>query len=369
MDDESDVLYFDLITSNFISTNGNLPPAEYNQSRTLPYLKYPSEYYGAITQFTINNTSVPVLTPEIQPYQSDINLTIYTVSMGYNNVYFTTEVIYSPQNLLAPIPESPNSYQDGLPFYLGGYYNIYNFEFFNAMVNTAFETCWNTLKSAIGTLPNVDPPVIKYNPTTQLFSIVVDENVFVDNGSAYVNIYMNGPLYHLYSFFPSQSTTVLGITAEKFYINNNTGVLDTTTNLRNIQQELQSINLWSPVSSIVITSQFLPVEKVLIAKPQLYYNGTPIYPGNFVNSLSQPILIEYSVSDNIYTKTINYLPTAQYQFFNLLDSQPLYNMDFKFYYRGKSGLLYPLFLNSGSSCSVKLGFFKKDKFSHLKSIK
>jgi hypothetical protein len=370
MEDEPDVLYFDLISTNFISTTGRIPYAEYNQSRTIPYLKNPSKYYGAVTQFTINNTSVPVLNPEIQINQPDINLTIYTVSLQYNNVSFTVPVIYTPQNLLAPIPLPPTSYADGLPFYLNGYYSIYNYEFFNAMVNTAFSSAWNSLKTVFGSLPNVDAPIISYNPITQLFSIIVDNDVFTDNGSApYVSIYMNGPLFHLYSFLPSQSTLLEGITAEKLYITNNTGILDSTTNLRNVSQELPSINLWSPADSIVITSAFLPVQNVLIATPQLYFNNQSFIISQITNSLTQPILIEYSVSDNIYTKTINYLPTAQLQFFDLLDSQPLYNIDFKFYYRTKSGTLYPLYLNSGASCSVKLGFFKKDKFSHLKSIK
>jgi hypothetical protein len=370
MSDEADVLYFDLVSTNFINTSYNNSPASYNQSRTIPYLTDPSLYYGAITQFTINNTSVPLFVPEIAINQSNVNLTVYTVSLAYGGFTVTEPIYFVQQDLLVPVPLPPSSYTDGAPFYNEGYYNIYNYNFFNSMVNTALSTAYANLQLLVPALPAVSSPTITYNATTQLFSINVPNNVFVDLGSApFVEIYFNSALYFLYSFLPSQTTSLNNLAVEKLFIDANTGILDTTTNLRSVIQELPSINLWSPVSSIVITSSFLPVQKVLIATPQLYYNGTEYLVGNNNNSLTQPILIEYSVPDNIYSKTINYIPNAQYQFFDLNDAQPLYILDFKFWYRGKSSVLFPIFLNSGASCAVKIGFFKKDKFSHLKSIK
>ena len=370
MSEEADVLYFDLVSTNFINTSYNNSPASYNQSRTIPYLTNPSLYYGAITQFTINNTSVPVFIPEIEPDQSNVNLTVYTISLSYGGFTVTQPIIFVQQDLLISVPLPPSSYTDGAPFYADGYYNIYNYNFFNAMVNTAFSTAYASLQLLVPTLPSVSTPIITYDATTQLISISVSNNVFVDLGSSpFVQIYMNSALYYLYSFLPSQSTSLNSVSVEKLYLTKNTGVFDSTTGLRTIPQELPSINLWSPISSIVITSNFLPVQKVLIATPQLYFNGAEYIVGNTNNSLTQPILIEYSVPDNIYTKTINYIPNAQYQFFDLNDAQQLYTLDFKFWYRGKSSILFPIYLNSGASCSVKLGFFKKDKFAHLKSIK
>ena len=372
MTDESDVLYFDLVSTNFINQTSTNSPAQYNQSRTIPYIRDPSKWYGAVTQFTINNTSVPVLVPEIQPNQNNVNLTVYTVSLSYGGFTFTEPIIFEQQDLLINVPLPPTSYQDGQPFYDDGYYNIYNYSIFTDMVNTAYSKCWTSLRSAVITLPPCDPPIITYDASTQLFNFIVENDVFVNlNSAPYVNIYMNSALFFLYSFFPSQTTLLNGFSVEKLYFTASIGVVDQTgglTGTRIIPQELTSLSLWSPVSSIVITSNFLPVQKSIVANPQIYFDGQP-YIINNNNSLTQPILIEYAVENNIYNKTINYLPTAQFQFFDLLDNQELYTMDFKFWYRGKSSILYPLYLNSGASCSVKLGFFKKDKFSFLKSIK
>ena len=367
MNEESDVVYFDLISSNFYSTS-QIPYAEYNQSRTIPYLKNPSEYYGAIVNFSLDNTSIPVFVAEILGDQSNKDLTIYTVSLTYQGSSVTQPVIFSPQNLLAPVPNAPNTYPDGQAYYGGGYYSIYSYEYFTSLVNTALASAYASLRILQPSLPVNSSPIISYNSATQLFTVTVIDALYNPSLGASISIYLNPPLLHLYSFLPSSSVILGGVTEELLIINNYIGVLDTTSGKRAITQELSSIQFWSPASCITITTDFLPVNRVIIATPQIFANNNVLrIPDN--NSLTQPILLEYSVPDAIYTKTINYNPTAQYQFFDMMSDTPLYNIDFKFWYRGKSGLLFPIYLNSGSSVSLKLGFFKKDKFSMLKSIK
>jgi hypothetical protein len=367
MNEESDVVYFDLISTNFYSTS-QIPYAEYNQSRTIPYLKNPSEYYGAIVNFSLDNTSIPVFVAEIQGNQANKDLTIYTVSLTYQGSSVTEPIIFSPQNLLATTPNAPNTYPDGQAYYGGGYYNIYSYEYFTSLVNTALAGAYVSLRGLQPSLPVNSPPVVSFNPTTQLFTVTVLDSLYNSSLGPAISIFFNPPLLHIYSFLPSSSTFLSNLTQEILIINNYIGVLDSTSGKRAITQELSSIQFWSPASCITITTDFLPVNRVIIATPQIFSNNRVLnIPDN--NSLTQPILLEYSVPDAIYTKTINYNPTAQYQFFDMMSDTPLYNIDFKFWYRGKSGLLFPIYLNSGSSVSLKLGFFKKDKFSMLKSIK
>jgi hypothetical protein len=366
MGDEADIIYFDLISTNFYSTS-QIPYAEYNQSRTIPYLKNPDDYYGAVVNFTLDNSSIPLLVAEIQGNQPNINLTIYSVTLAYGGSQVTQPVIFSPQNLLADVPLSPNSFPDGQAYYGGGYYNIYSYEYFTSLVNTALAGAYVSLRALQPSLPLNLPPVITYNSNTSLFSINVNDALYNTSLGSAISIYMNPPLLHLYSFLPSFSTRLGGsATEELLIINNYIGVLD--TGIRTITQELQSIQFWTPASCITITSDFLPVNRVIIANPQLSVNNKPLILSNN-NSLTQLILLEYSVPDAIYSKAISYNPTAQFQFFDMASDTALYNIDFKFWYRGKSGILFPLYLNSGSTVSVKLGFFKKDKFSMLKSIK
>jgi hypothetical protein len=131
-------------------------------------------------------------------------------------------------------------------------------------------------------------------------------------------------------------------------------------------QERNSTNLWPQISSIVITSQSIPVVRSQTFSPALYYAGSLVRAEN--NSLTQSILLEYSVDDTNYTKNIVYNPSAQYKLFSLNSDVPLYNLDLKFFYRTTTGILQPISLTSGASLSVKLGFFKKSRFSTLKQL-
>ena len=96
MDDQPDVIYFDTISCNLASTAGLPPQATYNQARTIPYLKNPEEYYGAIISFYINDTSIPVISPDIVPYQPDPNLTVYTVTLEASGNVVTQNIIFEP---------------------------------------------------------------------------------------------------------------------------------------------------------------------------------------------------------------------------------------------------------------------------------
>jgi len=366
LEESPDVFYVDVLVNNINSNYSTTStPAEYNETRTIPWLYNPDRYYGAIVQFNIQNTNVPVIDIPIVPNQGNINLTIYDIVLEYNGTEIYQPVIYSPQNKTAGLPLPPNQYPDGYQESDTGYYEVYSYNYFCSLVNTAFESAYNQLQIAFPTLPDNQQPIIKYNSTTQLFYITCDNTLYnQDVATPPINIYFNGALLHLFSFLPS-STVYLGNQAyEQLLINNTTSVIN--SNILTFTQELQSINLWSQVTSLVITTQTIPIIRSQTFSPALYYSGI-LEPSNN-NSQTQSILLEYSVEDSIYTKNIVYNPTAQYKLFELDGQSPLYNLDLKFYYRSTFGNMNPIYLNSGSALSVKLGFFKKSKFSNLKNL-
>jgi hypothetical protein len=363
LEESPDVFYVDVLVSNVNSNYTTAPTyAEYNETRTIPYLYNPYQYYGAVVQFNIQNTNTPVLDVVIVPNQNNTNLTIYSLVLEYNGIQKAENVIYSPQNLTVPIPLPPSSFPDGFQYNNNGYYSIYSYSFFCSLVNTALENAYNQLVVSFPTLPANGQPILKYDPVTQLFNITCSTSLY--NGVNPINIYFNGALYHLYSFFPSSSILLNGLAYELLLINPTTSIISGNDSI--LTQELQSINLWSEVSSIVITTQTIPIIRSQTFSPALFYGGT-IEPSKN-NSQTQSILLEYSVDDSIYTKNIVYNPSAQYKIFELTTETPLYNLDFKFYYRSSFGNLVPISLNSGSSLCVKIGFFKKSKFSNLKNL-
>jgi hypothetical protein len=362
-----DVFYIDVIVNNINSGNGgegNRTQAKYNETRTIPWLYNPDKYYGSIVQFNIQNTDVPFLDVVIVPNQGNINLTIYTIMLEYNGTQIFQPVIYIPQDKTAKAPLPPNQYPDGFQESDTGYYQIYSYAYFCELVNNAFQSAYNQLQINYPTLPDNAQPMIQYNPVTKLFYITCNATLYDQYETSPINIYMNSPLYHLYLFFTSSRFIINNESYHLLLLNQTTSQIQ--NNILTIVQELQSINLWSQIASLVIATQTIPIVRSQTFSPALFYNGV-IEPSNN-NSQTQSILLEYSVEDSIYTRNIVYNPTAQYRLFELDGLNPLYNLDFQFFYRSTFGYMNPIYLNSGSSLSVKMGFFKKSKFSHLKNL-
>jgi len=357
-----EVFYLDAQVTNLNSTSSN-QPAYYNASRTLPYLYKPEDYYGAITQFNIQLTDLPLLTTIIEPNQSNVNLTIYKIALKFNNSFVEENVIFAPQNSLPNVPLPPSSYPDGLQNLETGYYSIYSYNYFCLLVNQTIETAFNALKILEPSLPtNYALPYFKYNSSTTFFELIAPDILYDTSNNNVVSIFLNSALNHLLLFFPNNLFPINGQSYHLLLLNQTTGIISNNNLI--VFQELNSTNLWSQIVSIVITSQFLPVSRSQSFAPIIYYNNETLI--SQYNSTAQNILIEYSIADSIYTKTFTYNPTAQYRIFSLTGENPLYNLDFRFWYKTSLGTLIPINLNAGGFLSLKIGFFEKKKFHSLK---
>lgn len=370
MHEESpDVVYLDVVVSNINSGNSSNYAkvfAEYNEARTIPYLYNPNEYFGAVVQFTLDNTDTPLLEVQIEPDQANANLTIYTVGLSYGSSNITIPIIYVPQNATAVEPLPPSAFPNGIQDNSTGYYNIFSYNYFCELVNIAFATALTQLIALVPAIPiGTNPPFIKFDPTNELFSIAVDP-IFNQSTGTPINMLMNNALYYLFYSFPS-SRVAIGANTYFELISTNTTLTTIPPSTNTILlQERNSTNLWDNISSIVITSQTIPVSRSQTLAPALYYEGGIIRTPN--NALTQPILLEFSVQNSEYNRSITYNPTAQYKTFCLNSDPPLYNFDIKFWYRSSVGILRPIALNSGATLSVKIGFFKRSKHSHLKPL-
>jgi len=372
MHEESpDVVYLDVVVSNInsgSSSNYAKVFAEYNEARTIPYLYNPNEYYGAIVQFTLDNTDTPLLEIQIEPDQSNANLTIYTVGLSYGASNITVPITYVPQNATAVEPLPPSAFPNGIQDLSTGYYSIFSYNYFCQLVNTAFATALTQLIALAPAIPiTTNPPFIKFDPTTDLFSIEIDPIFNQTTAVTPINILMNNALYYLFYSFPVSRVAIGANTYFELIATNNTITSVTVPAPATILlQERNSTNLWDNISSICITSQTIPIVRSQTLAPGLYYEGGIIRSAN--NSLTQPILLEFSVLNAEYNRSITYNPTAQYKTFCLNSDPPLYNFDIKFWYRSTLGILRPIALNSGATMTLKLGFFKRSKHSALKPM-
>jgi hypothetical protein len=220
------------------------------------------------------------------------------------------------------------------------------------LVNTAFTTCYNQLRSLAPSLPANGQPVLSFDPTTKLFTLKLVTLQYAVAGA--INIYLNQSLYFLFNF-PAFDVVFNGEIQSKLIVNTNTG---TTSGLNTlVSQEIPSLDLWGTVEAIVITTSFIPSERVQNGIPQVTFNQQPVsFPQS--NSTSQRIILDYSLNGAQYDNAIVYNPPI-YQLFEMLDQNPLYQIDWKFWYRGRIGILRPIAIRSGAYAFVKLGFFKK----------
>ena len=84
-------IFYDITVTNINSNLSSNPELAFTETRLNPLVSDPSKYYMSIVRFSLDTASLPVFLPTIQPAQSDINLTIYSVSiwcittLQYNN--------------------------------------------------------------------------------------------------------------------------------------------------------------------------------------------------------------------------------------------------------------------------------------------
>jgi len=234
---DSDMIYYNaIITSTRTADVGNiLPPAtiRFNETRDAPIVRDASQYYFSIIRFAMNGIgkNLPLFIPLIQTNgytfqnQSDPNLTIYYVSIAYQQTWNYTDIngvaqtrtftITPPSvpieyisetqnNVSAPAPSPPATgftKQD----LSTRYYWVYTYKHWAKLVNNSLIVATNVIfdlfQDAWTNDPNIDqvaspfpfadpeawasfvaPPFVKYDEESQLFSIYADTRNFNISG-------------------------------------------------------------------------------------------------------------------------------------------------------------------------------------------
>jgi hypothetical protein len=174
-------------------------------------------------------------------------------------------------------------------------------------------------------------------------------------------------MYELFNSFPvviqSLATAIDGknclIDTNTFSFNNVNQFppYNPTYNAIQIYQERSTVALWSPVSSIVFTSNTFNVLQSATASPQNYINGQLLI-GNSTNNLYTNLITDF-VSDGNYKPNIVYEPQSEYRMFSLIGSTEIKTIQMSVYYLNKLGVLQPMYLSNGNSFSLKIYFRKR----------
>jgi hypothetical protein len=394
----ADQIYFDVTVTNTKSTTTLPPIFYYNESRTIPFVNNPQDYYLSILRFTIDTGTLPVFIPTVSQDPLDAtnpNHTIYSVTLSFTKstgVVVDKQVFieWVPQDRSAPVPQAPQTTASGTQDNSQGYYNCYSYSYFTSLVFKAFAQAFIDLQTACSADANWDtatylyPPIINWDTTSgqgiiyankasyNLYTVV--GGIPTPNADA-IRVYMNAPLFALYGSFPSIINGYVGVTDGKnFQIaivdigNTNytyispdpvpTPPTPATYTAITMFQEYSTVSNWTPIVALVFVSNTLPVTPNQVSTPLVYSDLHSFTLGG--NNASTANIITDLVSDTgLYKSFLVYEPSAQYRYVTLNGNRPLFNIDLQVFWRDRLGGLNPVRIPSGGSVTMKIGFLKK----------
>ena len=275
------------------------------QSHTIT-LYADSDCFGQrLTTFTAGTTSG---TPLVAPYcRMFMNNNMYGLLSGFSSLYWNLATVPVPITVQA-VPGTPT---------------------------------WSA--------PSLGPTTINgAGPTTGLFGAT--NEVFFTN-AFYTNV-------NDFRLAPYSGTPPLGF------------VPTTTINYQKVYwavaQDFACVDtMWSPIASLVFTSQLIPVTKEEQSDPTVLGNGNLGNSAVTTKSAFQPIVgdLEIDLADHgadAYRGFIKYEPQAQFRMSDIAGSQDLRSLDIQLWWKGRlDGQLYPVNMFNLSSVSIKMMFRKK----------
>ena len=352
-------VYYDLNITNINTITSSNPQLKFSQTYATPILDMPKNYYMSIIRFSLDTSSLPVFFPTIQRSQPDPNLTIYSVSMVYNGFVSQAYIEYIPQDQTQPTPPSPssnlNKFQSFVP-----YYYVYNYSYLIQLINNTLITCFNNLAKQI-TLPTANIPYIQWNNQTNCATLVSDNDGFNNSIANPIALYMNNAMYQLFSSFPMYIYSTSSTQGLNYRISCNSYGNAPTQNMGEYtgllcSQEFSTISLWSPISSIVFTTNTLPVRKELVSAPSIFLNGVSYQQTD--NNIISSTVADFEASDLTYKPYLVYQPNI-FRYIDLEGDSPLSTIDIRCFWKNNLGELIPFYLNSSESASMKIMFCLK----------
>ena len=287
-----------------------------------------------------------------------------------------TFVEWTPQNQNTAVPIPPNQTSTGLQATNTDYYYCYSFNYFTALINRAFRDGMADLITATGggasPIASARQPVLTWDVDSFKAVLNAEEDYYKESLASKIRIFMNPPLFALFNSFPSYNNGLTGVADGKNYqllVEDYLGInliefpsagSGTTWTAIQMFQELSTIDTWTPVSSIVFTSNTIPIVPNQLSSP-LIYNEGQVVTGLGNNSNFAMIVTDFETNQQVYKPQILYSPTAEYRRIDMTGNTPLTNIDLEVFWRDKLGNLNQFKLPSGASATIKFLFERKDK--------
>lgn len=329
--------------------------------RTDIILGNPSRYYGSIIRFSAPGNLIPLSIPVIQTGQSNVALTEYSFTLGYNGV-FSDQIylLYVTSDLSAPTPKAPTVIQDSSTTY----YFIYNYGTIADMINVALTKAFISL-SGKTTLPmGALAPQFAWDPVNAWFVFNLDTTYDPATTIPPVQIYYNQSLDAWMTGFeslqvsnpnnPSPIGTDIQLLCKKNFLN-------ATTYGFQFTQSYKSFNSLMSLSTILVTSNLPSIKE---------YTTAPIALQNTSQNNTIPLVTDFipplDSNANSFQSQFIYNASSLYRIFELAGTNPIpVPIYTSIQWQDNLGIVRPLYIYGGVSASIKIMFVDKSLFSLL----
>lgn len=346
-------IYYDLkaVHQNTDHTQQSLT---FKETRTVPYLMTPQQYFLSIVRFNISS-QLPVFIPRIEtgPAQTDPNKTIYT--MYINLAPKTVKINFQ---WISPSLVSPPASQNG--FYTtqdinNEYYKCFNYKYFLNLMN-------KQISDALGLLPLAGVTAVWFEMDDNSYKFKL--NYIVSASTVVPRFFMNVPLKNLFSAFSFQEVSAVPnsvIQPSPIYELLIQYVAGPGATSITAVADFPTLSSWNPTSSIVFTTSLMPIEQSAVSKSKVYGQNTTFASPTSSNVTSSTVT-DFTVNvgpNNFYVPEIDYLPAGEYRLIDMVGNSPIYATDIKVEWMDKYGNLYPFYLPSGGWADIKIMFRQK----------
>jgi hypothetical protein len=264
------LVYYDLNNKNFVNdTQADSQQLVFFEQRSGPIISNCDDFEMSIIRFVVDSWILPVFFCEIQRNQSNVNLSIYSFTLTYDDgtnpvtnlgPYY---IEWDPQDKTVATPPAPTIQQSGFQVE-SNYYYSYSFTWLIDLINSKLAEAYIVLKTAISGDPIVQLSTalfLAWNSDTNKATLYADSSLYDKDVYPQVNIYFNRAMYGLFNSFPFiiHPTATTYNKEYEIIINSYYGQKIIEIGLNSyiiVEQTVTSVNNWSPISSIVFTSSF-----------------------------------------------------------------------------------------------------------------
>lgn len=374
-----DNLYINLSLLNNDATNNEPIPCVINESFA-PILKHQNEYNVSLEYFQLKQRLPLMICPIKEGNSADLNLTPFGICYTFNNVNYSSPIIYNPAvhntanyiNSLS-LPKTPIN-NNGKQDKNNSYYNIYEVNDFLTLINTASEIAFNALKTANPAIPQIHPIEFIYDSNSNKISVIAQYS-YREGVSAvdfFINVQLRNVIDSLQGIFNGYNNSdfrdfKLTFKHDSLFNTNGfepvgTAIANPPSFIKN-EAECKAVNLLTTIKGLLIKSNAMSVKNEYLPKLNIQNEIVPTNIGNF-NPPSSAIITyhEFLYSDTSQrTENIYYLPSYE-QYINLTGTGELTQLNISVDLVLRGGEVIPFQLTHGGEFAIKIKFSKKDDY-------